>query len=215
MSPKKNYTPAAPRPPQPPPPPAGMGRRTAPGGLPKLPYFKFGPRFLKKYSLPQLQPDWCVPWEGFVGAHTSLSEQMIYRAIARLTGDPPHAEKPPYVGGVTWTYQDPLNGGRLTRGGTVCDFNVHWGTEDVCIRLPSEYFHVAAGPEKAADELFEKTHGDRTIDIYEQDFAGDCTGEAAVRVIADALAGRDAPNPGALGTAQRIRRRGGTRSQAA
>lgn len=212
MSPRKDLTPKAPRPPQPPAPPKGMGRRVAPGGLPRNPLRTFGPRWLKLYALPTNQPDWCVPWPDFVGAHTSLSEQMIYKAIARLTGDPPHPEKPPYTGGLHWTYQDPMQGGRMSKGGTVCDFAVQWGDEVVCIRLQSERYHVTAEMAKRVDELYEKSHGDRTVDLYEQDFVGDCSGEAAVRVVADALAGRDAPNPGVLGTAERVRRRGGSRT---
>lgn len=186
-----------------------MGRRTSPGGLPRNPLRQFGPRFLKLFALPGLGVDWCVPWPDFVGAHTSLSEQMIYKALGRVTGDPPHPEKPPYSGGVNWSYQDPLLGGRMTRGGSVCDFLVHWNAEDVCIRLQSERYHVTAEMAKRVDELFEKTHGDRTIDIYEQDFVGDCSGEAACRVVSDALAGRDAPDPGYRGTARQVRRRGG------
>jgi hypothetical protein len=205
----KSLTPSAPRPPQPPAPPAGLGRRVKAGGLPRNPLRQFGPRWLKSFALPKANPDWCVPWPDFVGAHTSLSEQMIYRAIARKMGDPPHPEKPPYSGGVNWSYQDPLLGGRMTKGGSVCDFNIHWNTEDVCIRLQSERYHVTAEMAKRVDELYEKSHGDRVIDIYEQDFVGDCSGEAACAVVADALAGRDAPNPAILGTARSVRRRGG------
>ena len=210
MSPRKSITPAAPRPPQPPAAPKGMGRRTKPGTLPKTSYRQFGPRWLRLFSLPTTEPDWCAPWPGFVGAHTSIPEQMIYNAIAEVTNDPQHPEQPPYVGGSTWTYQDPLNGGRLTRGGSVCDFVVNYGSEEICIRLQSERYHVTAEMAKRIDELYEKSHGDRTVDIYEEDFVADCSGRAACAVVANALAGRDAPNPGYLGTAQQTRRRGGS-----
>jgi hypothetical protein len=49
------------------------------------------------------------------------------------------------------------------------------------------------------------------VDIYEEDFVADCSLSAACAVVANALAGRDAPNPGYLGTAQQTRRRGGAR----
>jgi len=137
---------------------------------------------------------------------------MIYKAIARITGDPPRPEEPPYVGGVNWTYQDPLLGGRLSKGGVVCDFLVRWGTDEMCIRLQSERYHTTAEIAKQVDELYEKTHGGtRTIDIYEQDFVGDCSGAAACRVVAEALSGRDAPDPVARGTVRQVRRRGGPR----
>lgn len=187
-----------------------MGRRKQTGAIPDVPLRSFGARFLGRQALARQTADWCAPWPGFVGAHTSLPEQMIYRAIARVTGDPPNPQQPPYVGGVGWTYQDPLMGGRLSKGGVVCDFLVHWNLEDVCIRLQSERYHVTADIAKQQDELYEKAHGDRTVDIYEQEFVADCSGEAACRVIANALAGRDAPNPAYLGTAQQIRRRGGS-----
>jgi hypothetical protein len=209
--PRKSITPSAPRPPQPPAAPPGLGRRTRPGGMPKATLRGFGPKWLRLFALPQEVPDWCAPWPGFVGAHTSIPEQMIYAAISKITGDPPHPEQPPYAGGTTWSYQDPLMGGRLTRGGSVCDFLVHWGAEDVCIRLQSERYHVTAEIAKRADELYEKAHGDRTVDIYEEDFVADCSLSAACAVVANALAGRDAPNPGYLGTAQQTRRRGGAR----
>jgi hypothetical protein len=133
--------PGAPRPPQPPKAPAGFGRKNAPGNVTKQPIRKFGPRYLKLFSLPGATEDWCVPWPTFVGAHTSLSEQMIYRAIAKVKNDPQRPEQPPYVGGVTWEYQAPdsAHGGRLSKGGTVCDFLVEWGSEDVCLRLQSEH----------------------------------------------------------------------------
>ncbi len=202
-----------PMPPRPPAPPKGMGsRRSKLGNITRLPIRSFGPRFLHLNKLPGRGADWCVPWPNFVGAHTSLSEQMIFRALARVTGDPPHPEKPPYVGGVSWSYQDPLLGGRLSKGGQVCDFLVQWGMDEVCIRLQSEHYHVFAEMAKRMDELFEKTHTTaRTVDIYEEDFVADCTGEAACKVVADALAGREPGDPGYRGTTQPTRRRGGER----
>jgi hypothetical protein len=197
----------------PPAPPAGLGKRRSSGGnVTRKPIKSFGPKYLKKHALPLMAADWCVPWPTFVGAHTSLSEQMIFRAIAEIKNDPPHPEKPPYVGGTDWTYQDPLLGGRLNVGGTVCDFLVQHGGNEVCIRLQSERYHVFADMAKRMDELFEKTHSTATtMDIYEEDFVADCTGEAAVRVVADALALREPGDPGYRGTTQPTRRRGGDR----
>jgi hypothetical protein len=198
----------------PPSPPKGMGKRRAHGGnITRKPIKSYGPKYLKKYALALMASDWCVPWPNFVGAHTSLSEQMIFRAIARVTGDPPNPEKPPYVGGVNWTYQDPLQGGRLTIGGQVCDFLVVLPNGDeVCIRLQSERYHVFAEIAKRMDELFEKAHPTaHVIDIYEEDFVADCSGEAACRVVADALALREPGDPGYRGTTQPTRRRGGDR----
>lgn len=204
----------APRPPIPPAQPRGMGRRTRLGATTREALHKWGPRWLHGQSLAIQQPDWCTPPPTFVGAHTSASEWMIYKALSRLLGDPPHPENPPYAGGVNWTYQDPLLGGRLSRGGQVCDFLVSQ-TEagDVCIRLQSEHYHVFADNAKKVDELYEKTHSPSGViirDIYEQDFVADCTGEAACRVTAQVLAGREASDPAVSGRAQQTHRRGGT-----
>ncbi len=195
-------------------PPTGLGmRRSGHGNVTRLPIKSFGPKYLKKYALATIGGDWCVPWPTFVGAHTSLSEQMIFKALARVLGDPANPEKPPYVGGVNWTYQDPLQGGRLTVGGQVCDFLVNHNNTEICIRLQSERYHVFADIAKRMDELFEKTHPTAfVIDIYEEDFVADCTGEAACRVVADALALRESGDPGYRGTTQPTRRRGGNRT---
>lgn len=208
---------APPRPPAPPAAPPGFGRRKKLGNAPRNPLRQFGERFLKLAQLPGGKPDWCAPWPDFVGQlselHSSLSEQMIYAAICLVKKVPGDWTKPPYDGRGAFTFQDPLLGGRLTRGGQVCDFLVPFGSDEVCIRLQSEHFHVFAEIAKRVDEFFEKTHSTaRIVDIYEQDFVGDCSLAAACRVVANALAGRDSPNPGYLGTAQATRRRGGERA---
>jgi hypothetical protein len=189
-----------------------MGRRRKLGGLPRNALHQFGPRFMRLGSLPKTTNDWCAPWLNFVGAHTSLSEQMIYAALCLVLKVGGRWWEPPYDGRGAFAYQDPLLGGRMTKGGQVCDFLVPWGTEEICMRLQSEFFHLFAEVGKRADELFEKTHSTARIqDIFEPDFVADCSLQAACAVVANALAGREAPNPTTLGTAHATRRRGGER----
>jgi hypothetical protein len=208
----KGITPVAPRPPQPPAAPRGMGRRKKASAVTDVAVRPTGRRFLKLGQLPQTRPDWCVPPPEFVGAHTSLPEFMIYAALFMVTGDKGNPRKPPFTGGLHFTYQDPLLGGRQTRGGQVCDFSVRWGSEDICIRLQSDFWHLQADNAKRADEAFEKTHAAmRIVDIFEQEFVTDCSLRAACAVVANALAGRESPNPASLGTTQQKRRRGGDR----
>jgi hypothetical protein len=89
---------------------------------------------------------------------------------------------------------------------------VPWGSEDTCIRLQSDFWHLQADNAKRADEAFEKTHAAmRIVDIFEQEFVTDCSLRAACAVVANALAGRESPNPASLGTTQQKRRRGGDR----
>jgi hypothetical protein len=210
--PPKSLTPSPPRPPVPPAAPPGFGRRTRLGNKPKNPLRSFGPRFLKLGSLKGQKPDWCLPWPTFVGAHTSLTEQMFYAALCMVMKVPGNWMAPPYDGRGYFTYQDPLLGGRMTKGGQVCDFLVPWGAEEVCMRLQSEYFHLAGDVPKRADELFEKTHSSaRIVDVFEPDFVADCSLEAACRIAANALAGRESANPVNVGTMEPTRRRGGTR----
>lgn len=143
-----------------------------------------------------------------MGAHVSASEWMIYVALSFVTGDPPDPKRPPYIGGVTWAYQSPISGGRLERGGQVCDFMVHQpGSEEMCIRLQSERFHVQANHRKVQQDLYLKTHtrGTKIVDLYEQDYIGDKSLRSACRVVANALAGREIYNPALFGTSRRVR----------
>jgi hypothetical protein len=189
-----------------------MGRRQKLGKETTPPLRSTGPRYLKLFHLPKQGNDWCVPPRGFVSGklHNSKSEWLIYAAISVIKHDPADPTKAPWVGGSDWSYQDPLSGGRMQAGGQVCDFLVQWGSELVCLRTQTDYFHLFADNAKRIDEFFEKTHSTaRIVDIFDADYIGDCTLEAACRTVAAALGGREKPNPGYLGTAQPTRRRGG------
>jgi hypothetical protein len=77
------------------------------------------------------------------------------------------------VGGSDWSYQDPLSGGRMSAGGQVCDFLVQWGSELVCLRTQTDYFHLFADNAKRIDEFYEKTHSTaRIVDIFDADYIG-------------------------------------------
>jgi hypothetical protein len=188
--------------------PAGMGTKGRPAKIAKDPIRRYGPRFLRQFADPDVVPNYCEPWPDFVTATTSLSEQMLYAALAIVHGDPAIYWKPPFVGGLRWRYQTNLNGGRLMKGGQVCDFEVDWGGETLCIRLQSERWHVMAEHAKQVADLFNKTNtqGIITKDVYEQDFVGDCSLRAAVIVIKQILQGFESPNPIMFGTARQVRR---------
>lgn len=188
--------------------PAGMGSKGRPAKISKDPIRKYGPRFLHQYADPILGEDYCKPWPEFVTATTSLSEQMLYAAFAIFFKDPPQYWKPPYDGGVSWRYQSNLHGGRLFKGGQVCDFEVDYGIDTMCIRLQSERWHVMAEHAKQVADLYNKTNtpGVITRDIYEQDFIADCTLRSAVAVVAKTLSTGENANPIMYGTARQVRR---------
>lgn len=128
---------------------------------------------------------------GFVGATTSKSEWIIYWALAKVLGDPPDPRRPPYFGGRDWGYQIAALGA-FTRqlGSAVIDFVVFRPEEQIGIRIQTSRFHDAAGPtQQGYDALQVVALGRRyrVIDIFEQDFIDDPTGQAAVVVVKEAL----------------------------
>jgi hypothetical protein len=78
----------------------------------------------------------------------------------------------------------------------------------VGIRLQTDRFHLTAGPEKQAYDEAQLRNLSRQmviLDIFEQDFIGDKSGESVVRVIADTLGGRGRVNPLRSGTYRKTR----------
>ena len=151
---------------------------------------------------------------GFVGAHTSRSEWVIYWAIWTVRDTPGDPRKPPFIGAPdgTWTFQtmDSAVGGRVP-GGSVTDFQVQTPTGWIAIRLDTERWHIFASPNQQAKDLFIKTHlkaVQKVVTIFEQDFIADDTGEAACRLVALAMRGIEMMNPIRAGTAIRRRPRG-------
>mgnify|MGYP003148124586 CR=1 FL=1 len=75
-------------------------------------------------------PDW---WLG------SLPEWLVYRELARLgKRDGEH-----------FTYQSPLMGGRIQRGGVIIDF-LFYDPPDLAINVQGVYWHYGLGPEVIA-----------------------------------------------------------------
>ena len=202
-----------PKQPRPPRVPEGLGRRKTPAQVTRAPIRMYGPRILKRFAEMLIQPDWSVPPAGFLNSHKgtiSSEEWMVYAAISLVKRDPPNPRQPPFTGGVTWQYQAPLGGGRLTRGGQVCDFLISATSysSPICMRLQTAWHDVLAGPQKIQQDLFLKTHsqGIKVIDIYSKDFVYDKTLRAACRVVANALSGRESYSPALFGTSSRVRK---------
>jgi hypothetical protein len=151
-----------------------------------------------------------TPPEGFVTAHTSITEWMCYYALALLTGLPKDPFKRPYVGGhPLWTYQKAEEGGRVP-GGSVSDFVVlnTNGTAQIGIRVETERFHIWTDGATQQKDIYINAHlktVNKIVRVWDQHFIDDPTGEKVCRVMALAMRGIELPSPISLGTAQRVR----------
>jgi hypothetical protein len=113
---------------------------------------------------------------------------------------PRDVRQPPYIGwpGV-WSYQVPYEGGRVT-GGQVIDFIVEpYGTtrEGIALRVVTERYHLyTPATKQALDRIqqFRLSRVYRVVDIFDQTFAGDESGQAAIIAVKQALTGVS-PNP--------------------
>ena len=154
------------------------------------------------------------PPPGFVGAHTSISEWVVYWGLSKVLGFPEDPRQPPFIGyPPVWYYQSEQLGGRRQAGGAVVDFVVAGGNryrhEDVGFRLQTERFHLYADTDTHfADQvqLWRLSENMEVIDLYDYTFLPDPTGQAVIIVLKDALAGRVEPNPITDGTTQRVTR---------
>jgi len=85
----------------------------------------------------QQQPQLPSNWEG------SVPEYIAYVELQRFGKIP----------GVDFTYQSPLLGGRMTKGGVVLDFEFY-NPPDLAINIQGTYFHYEMGIEqKARDRM--------------------------------------------------------------
>jgi hypothetical protein len=145
---------------------------------------------------------------GFVGAHTSRTEWLVYWALAKKFGDPKDPRQAPFTGSRlgTWFYQVMDQGGRVPAG-SVSDFQVKTPLGWIIMRVDTERWHIFASAAQQAKDLFLKTHlkTGKVVTLYEQDFIADDTGEAVMKVVALALKGLELPNP--IRTGQALRRR--------
>jgi hypothetical protein len=152
-------------------PPTGQGRSLGPRvlGLASTTDQATGPGFEE------------VP-ERFTGGTVSVTEYYIYWALEKLLG--PEAEG-------RWGYQVSFFGGRHNPGGAVVDFVIYREDRDIGVRVQTYRFHQSADAEKQAHDreqlyrLFSDTF--TVVDVYEEDFIYDPTGQAAIQLMIDIL----------------------------
>lgn len=155
------------------------------------------------------------PPEGFLTAHNSIDEWVVYWACAKVRGTPQNPRQGPFLGGEDWQYQKPespteigLGVGRVT-GGSVSDFVFIGPTgRNIVMRLQTDRWHINAGSIVQMRDLFIRDHlrgVEKVIDIYSSDFMHDPSGDAACRMVALAAKGIEMPSPIRYRTAIRTR----------
>lgn len=187
--------------------------QTRPPRLRSFPVMPTGPRLLdfpkdfgKEYRGAGEPPP------GFLTYTNSYSEWVIYWALSKVLGVPKDPRQPPFVGWPgMWTYQRPFEGGRIA-GGQVVDFLIDdpsaTSTGAIALRITTERYHIFTDAAKQATDriLLARLSGRyRVVDIYEQDFISDESGQAAVLEVKRALFGGATSNPLRTGQARRIR----------
>lgn len=181
-------------------------------GLNMPPALPTGPRMYK--PLPMDEGGYVggpgLPPPGFLGPFNSITEWFIYWALAKIFGEPQEYRKPPFEGGwPDWTYQKAFNGGRDMPGGSVIDFVVYNpgpARNAVALRIVTEYWHIFTTAEKQTSDTEQRFFLEDNfilMDIYDQDFINDSTGQAAIQVVKSAIGLIEKPNPMLLGTALR------------
>jgi hypothetical protein len=107
-------------------------------------------------AIPQVPADW-------IG---SVPEFLCYQALSRLGKRD----------GLDFTFQSPLMGGRLQKGGVVIDF-LFSDPPDLAINVQGIYFHYGMGPEVRGRDIMAReqlaSQGLRLIFIDEDDLMED------------------------------------------
>ncbi len=152
------------------------------------------------------------PPPGFITFSNSRAEWWVYWALAKVLGWPKDPRRPPFVGWPgLWTYQVPFEGGRTVRGGQIVDFIVHGpitAQGDIALRIQTERYHLFVDAVKHAIDFLlhvRLSRYQRTVNLYEQDFIKDPSGQAVCIEVKRAIFGGSASNPLRAGTARRIR----------
>ena len=123
---------------------------------------------------------------------TSDSEGILYWALEKLLGPE----------GVNWVYQESRLGGRHLLGGAVVDFIIYLANLSVGVRVQTYRFHFNVDPAKQAGDVAQmlalSDPSTVILDVYEQQYINDSTGQAAIQLMLEVMNQQWRPNP--LGT---------------
>lgn len=128
------------------------------------------------------------------GAFASRSEWIWYWASEKVLGP----EDPD-----TWRYQDPAMMGATRAGSTRIDF-VYYGPRRIACRIQTERFHLAVAFRKQGYDVNQRVAleqaGWNVVDVYEEQYIHDRSGQTAIILLKRVLANQEAPNPITTGT---------------
>lgn len=149
---------------------------------------------------------------GFVRGKNSASEWPPYWALATIFGLPrdPRAG-PPFQGAWPfWTYQEYATGPTYS-GDVNIDFFVHHPPRGraVAIRIQTERYHLFVDNRKQIYDRLQAMNlsgAFDVVDIYEDDYLNEPTGQAIVVLIKNAIGLLRSPDPILVGTARRASR---------
>jgi hypothetical protein len=145
-------------------------------------------RVSKKGSWPLNGPG--LPPAGFISRQHTGSEWVIYWASMRAFDPDRDPRKPPFRGGMHWGYQiqalDVIPGQHSKALSTNIDFFYQFSYPALAMRVQTYRYHLAEGSFKQAYDIAQAQRllgSFDLIDIYEQDFLGDATGQAAIKLV--------------------------------
>ena len=184
-------------PPRSPSPSDAIARATLPRssrpGLRRKPFRKFGPDIYQLDKEAEIIDGPGEPPVDFLSGKTSKPEWMLYWGMSKVHGVPVDPRIGPYEGdhGGIWAYQRyfPILG---ITGKTNVDFVYYGGGYWIGIRLQSEKHHLMTDAAQQVLDEYLGSHNpglDQIVDVFEQHFLSDPTGDAACKVMALASKG--------------------------
>lgn len=134
------------------------------------------------------------PPAGFVGGTTSATEWYFYWACEKILGPE----------GIRWDFQSSQMGGRHQAGGAVVDFVIMQNRGlRVGVRIQTYRFHQNVDSFKQAYDIaqFRALYGPDfiIIDVFEDQYINDQTGQAAIVAVLEVINNKQRPNPLANG----------------
>lgn len=159
--------------------------------------FSYGPDIAGiAYAAPGSGPG--EPPEWFLGPQTTKTEWFLYWALEKLLGPE----------GVEWEYQGSAGGNLRQFRHAQIDFIIYQGARQLAVRVQSFRFHMDVGPfvQQYDEDQFIGLHqpGMIVVDVFEEDFIFDETGQAAIKVMLDVMNLNIRPNPIVTGNVVRV-----------
>lgn len=168
--------------------PSKFQGRSRAARIPQVPRQTLRPEPPRKFSrilkAKRMQGPGIAP-KGFVKATTSRSEWFIYWALLRILGP---------AGENEWGFQISSN-----NGGAIIDFVIWKYKQRLAFRVQSERFHLATASEKHRYDILQRQmlerSGYKVVELYEEHFLKDESGQAAIKLVKLALKGIEKPSP--------------------